>query len=139
MAPMDPALASALARATLYFHFLVVVFNISALILIPLGTFLDWGFIRIFWWRALHVASMALVAVQAALGQYCFLTLLQNRFQAGAEPGPDFWLDEWVTRAIYWPLPFETFVVLYVIALGLTLLFWIWARPGKPFRARDPL
>jgi hypothetical protein len=136
---MDPALASALARATLYIHFLVVVFNIAALVLIPAGRLLDWRFVRIFWWRALHVGSMLLVAVQAGLGQHCFLTLMQAAFEsaAGGSTG-GFWLDAIVTRAVFWPLPLETFVVLYLLALGLTVFFWFWVRPQSPFASRSP-
>jgi len=135
---MDPGLASALARATLYLHFLVVVFNIAALVIIPLGKISGWHFVRVFWWRALHVVSMVLVAVQAALGQHCFLTLMQTAFEsaAGGSAG-GFWLDEIVTRAVFWPLPVETFVVLYLLALGLTAFFWFWVTPRNPFPHRS--
>jgi hypothetical protein len=135
---MDSDLAHALARLTLYLHFAVVVFNIGALIVIPLGKIFTWRFVRVLWWRALHAFSMALVAVQAALGQYCFLTLVQSALErAGQAPSKSFWLDEWISAAVYWPLPLEVFVPLYLAALGLTILFWIWVRPTAQYCASE--
>lgn len=129
---MDPEFAMMLARLTLYLHFMVIVFNIGGLIAIAMGKIFYWAFVRVFWWRALHAFSMALVAVQAAFGQYCFLTLIENALKrtAGA-PREPFWLDEWISAAVYWPLPLAVFVPLYLFGLGLTLWFWIWVRPGR--------
>jgi len=128
---MDPAIAALFARLTLYVHFLVVAFNIGALILIPCGKILGWEFVRIFWWRALHIVSMLVVAVQPAFGQLCFLTTIEHyfRYQAGAYIPPS-GADEWVRAAIFWPLPFWAFIPLYLIALGLAVWFWIWVRPA---------
>ncbi len=127
---MNPELSMLFARLTLYLHFLVVVFNIGGLIVIALGKLLSWHFARIFWWRSLHALSMALVAVQAAFGQYCFLTLIESALErAAGTPREPFWLDEWVSAAVYWPLPLSVFVPLYLFGLGLTLWFWVWVRP----------
>jgi hypothetical protein len=129
---MDSATLELLARATLTFHFAVVVFNIGALVLIPLGKIFAWAFVRIFWWRAVHIGSMLAVAVQPALGQYCFLTTLENRlrFESGfyIPPSP---FDEWIGAAVFWPLPPAAFLPLYLIALGLTVWFWFWVRPER--------
>ena len=135
---MDPALSQMLARLTLYLHFLVVVFNIGGLTIIALGKIFAWRFARVFWWRALHAFSMALVAVQATLGQYCFLTLMQSALERAAQnPSESFWLDEWITAAVFWPLPLAVFVPLYLCGLGLTLWLWIWVRPDAEFYASD--
>ncbi len=129
---MDPDLALMLARLTLYLHFAVVVFNIGGLIFIPLGKIFAWRFVRVFWWRALHVISMALVAVQAALGQYCFLTAITSAFErASAAPREPFWIDAFISAAVYWPIPLAVFAPLYLLGLGLTIWFWIWLRPGE--------
>lgn len=128
---MDAALASALARAILYFHFLVVVFNVAGLILIPLGGALHWSFVRGFRLRALHLASLFVVAIQALLWRYCFLTLWQAALEQSAGAAPAAWLDRMVSAAIYWPLPFEAFVVLYLAALLYTLLLWRLVPPRR--------
>lgn len=135
---MDPELSILLARLTLYLHFLVVVFNVGGLIVIALGKLLSWAFVCVLWWRALHAFSMGLVALQAAFGQHCFLTLIENAFErAASTPRESFWLDEWVTAAVYWPLPLSLFIPLYLLGLALTLWFWIWVRPGAETCAND--
>ncbi len=135
---MDSDIALMLARLTLYLHFLVVMFNIGGLIIIPLGKIFAWNFVQIFWWRALHGFSMALVAIQAALGQYCFLTFIQSAFErastASREP---FWFDEFISAAVFWPIPLEVFLPLYLLGLGLTIWFWIWVRPGTRLYASE--
>ena len=74
---MSPSFYAALAELVLGFHLGVVLFNVFGLVVIPLGAWRGWGFVRVFWWRALHVAILALVAVQAVLGDVCFLTTWQ--------------------------------------------------------------
>jgi hypothetical protein len=127
---MDQATAELLARATLYLHFGVIVFNIGALILIPLGKIFGWPFVHVFWWRAAHIASMVVVAIQPALGQYCFLTTIENylRYESGFYLPPSA-SDEWIRAAVFWPLPPYAFLPLYLLAAGLTVWFWIWVRP----------
>src|ERR1051326_3834 len=64
----------ALADFVLLLHFAVVLFNVFGIVAIPLGGWLGWRFVRVFWWRALHLATLAVVALQAAAGRLCFLT-----------------------------------------------------------------
>jgi hypothetical protein len=68
------ALYVALADLVLLLHFAVVLFNVFGVIVIPLGAWRGWRFVRGFWWRALHLATLAVVALQAAAGSLCFLT-----------------------------------------------------------------
>jgi hypothetical protein len=75
--PMTPNLLAALALAVLAVHVAVIAFNVFGLIAIPLGSLLDWGFVRVFWWRALHLALLAVLVLQALFGRPCFLTLWQ--------------------------------------------------------------
>lgn len=135
---MNPDLSMMLARLTLYIHFLVVAFNVGGLVVVALGKVLSWTFVRIFWWRALHAFSMALVALQAAFGRHCFLTLIESAFERTADsPRELFWLDEWISFAVYWPLPLSVFVPLYLFGLAVTFWFWIWVRPGVETCAND--
>jgi hypothetical protein len=127
------ASASALAAAVLALHAAVIAFNLFGLVAIPLGARLGWAFVRVFWWRALHLGSMATVAVQAAAGRACFLTIWQDGLegQAGGEP----LVARLVNRLIYWPLPLWVFAAAYGLALAYVLLLW---RLVPPRRARSP-
>jgi hypothetical protein len=74
---MTADLLAALALVVLAVHVAVIAFNVFGLIAIPLGGLLDWRFVRVFWWRALHLALPAVPALQALFGRTCFLTLWQ--------------------------------------------------------------
>jgi len=117
---MRPALAGEL---TLAVHLLVIAFNVVGLAAIPLGAWRGWAWIRVRWWRALHLASWALVAVQAALGRACILTIWQDRLE-GAGPRPPL-IERWVNSVIYWPLPIWVFGASYLALFAAVLGFWV--------------
>lgn len=73
---MSPAPFRTAALAVLYFHFAVVVFNLFWLVIVPIGAWQEWPFVRNYWWRAVHLLALVLVAIQAALGRLCFLTTI---------------------------------------------------------------
>ena len=47
-------------------HLAVIAFNLFGLVAIPLGAWRGWAFVRVRWWRALHLASLAVVALHVA-------------------------------------------------------------------------
>ena len=120
------------AWATLYIHALIVLFNVFWLIVIPVGAWLGWAFVRNFWWRAAHLASLAVVAAQVAAGRLCFLTIIQNSLlNRAGNPEPPSWFNRLIMSLIYWPLPDWVFLPLYVLGFVSTLLFWIVFPPVK--------
>jgi hypothetical protein len=132
---MTPELLRAAAAAVLYLHFAVVVFNVFWIVAIPLGAWRGWTFIRSFWWRSAHLIVLAVVALQAAVGALCLLTIWQGSLlrAAGSAAGEPSLLETIVTRLIFWPLPLWAFVVLYVMAVVYALAMW-WLVP--PHRRR---
>ncbi len=126
-----------LAGLVLCVHLAVILFNLFGLIAVPLGAWRGWPFVRVFWWRALHLAALAVVALQALLGRACFLTLWQDSFvQNAGEAGSGVPLiQRWVSRAIFWPLPVWFFAVLYVAVWIYAIMLWRLVPPrrfGKP-------
>jgi hypothetical protein len=120
------------ANAVLAVHLVVINFNLFGLFAIPLGGWLGWRFVRVAWWRWLHLASMGVVAVQAVAGRACFLTILQDNL-AGAGAGQPPLIVRVVNRLVYWPVPLWVFAVIYVALLGYVIaLFWLVpVRSGK--------
>ena len=135
---MNPAFYSALAEAVLAVHLGVVLFNGFGLVVIPLGAWRRWAFIRVFWWRALHVAILALVAVQAVLDQVCFLTTWQAQLlrRAGESAAEAPLIARIVNRLLFWPLPLWVFALLYVAVGAAVLLLWWLVPPRWPGSAR---
>jgi hypothetical protein len=116
-----------LADAVLALHLLVIGFNVFGLLAIPLGAWRRWRFVRIAWWRWLHVAALAVVAVQALAGRACFLTLWQAALLANGGRTPPL-IMRWVDRVIFWPLPLWAFAALYV-AVWIYVLVLLWVVP----------
>lgn len=126
---MNTASASALGQAILAAHLVVIIFNVAGLVAIPVGAKLGWRWVRIRWWRSLHIASWALVAVQAAFGRACFLTLWQDEL-AGTGPEPPLVMRV-VNSLIYWPLPMWVFTAVYLALFALAIGLWWWV-PTRP-------
>ncbi len=118
------------ADAVLAAHLAIILFNVLGLVAVPLGAACGWRFVRIRWWRILHLALLAAVAGQALVGRACVLTLWQAALTGPpAERTP--LIMRWVGRLIYWRLPVWSFAVLYVVVLGyaLALLRLVPPRP----------
>ena len=127
---MTHATAVALGQATLAVHLLVIAFNVLGLAAIPLGAAKGWRWVRVRWWRALHLASWAIVALQALLGRACFLTLWQDRL-TGAGAGEPPLIMGWVNSVIYWPLPIWVFAAVYIVLFAAVLALWKAVPPER--------
>jgi Protein of Unknown function (DUF2784) len=114
-----------LAAAVLAAHLVIVLFNVFGLVAVPIGAVRGWRFVRIRWWRLLHILLLAAVAGQAFFGRACILTLWQAALAGGAAERTPL-IMRWVDRLIYWPLPLWVFAVLYAVVFGYALaLFWL--------------
>lgn len=117
------------ATLILALHFAIIVFNIAGCVLIPLGAWRRWRWVRAFWWRLAHLASLAVVALQALLGRACFLTIWQADLAGRAQVQP--MIARWVNHLIYWPLPLWVFALAYVVVFIYVLALWAWVRPRR--------
>jgi hypothetical protein len=128
---VDPQLLAALAALVLALHVGIILFNLFGLVVIPLGAWRGWRFVRIFWWRALHLAILGIVALQAVLQRACFLTLWQSDLlaRAGETASREPLIERWIERLIFWPLPRWFFVLLYVAVCVYALALWRLVPP----------
>ena len=119
---MNPALG----QLVLAIHLGVIAFNVFGLVAIPLGAARGWRWVRIRWWRVLHLASLAAVAAQATLGRACFLTDWQDGLTGGGVEDP--LIMRFVNGLIYWPLPMWVFTAAYVAVFAYVVALW-WIVP----------
>ncbi len=127
-----PQLDAVLVASVLALHVSIIVFNIAGLVLIPLGAWRAWAWVREPWWRSAHLLALAVVALQAVLGRACFLTLWQDDLQHATVRTP--LIQHWVNRLIYWPLPMAFFSTVYVLVfLYVVVLWWKWP-PRRAWR-----
>ena len=124
--------AAILAEATLGAHVGVILFNVFGLIVVPIGAARHWRFVRIAWWRVLHVVLLAAVAAQALASRACILTLWQ-RDLAGSTATQAPLIMSWVERLIYWKLPIWIFAALYTVVFvyAVALLWLVPLRRGR--------
>jgi hypothetical protein len=117
-----------LAGAILTLHLLIITFNVLGLIIIPLGALAHWRLVRIPWLRLLHLALLAIVALQAVAGRACILTIWQNELTGQGTGAPPLIMG-WVNRLIYWNQPFRVFMVLYVAVFAYVVALWFMVPP----------
>ena len=113
-----------LADFLLVLHFSIVAFIAGGLVLVWIGAWRGWRWIRNPVFRYLHIAAIAFVALEAVLGYVCPLTLWEDLLRGGMRP--ESFVGRWVRRALYYDAPAWMFTVLYVgwaIATALTLFF----------------
>ena len=122
---MNPVLGQLILAA----HLVVIAFNVAGLLVIPAGAVLGWRWVRIRWWRLLHLASLAVVAAQAALGRACFLTDWQDGLTGGGVHDP--LIMRWVNSVIYWPLPMWAFTAGYLAVFGYVIALWVFVPPRR--------
>ncbi len=129
-----------LAEVVLTFHLGIILFNIFGFVVIPLGAWRGWRFVRGFRWRILHILLMLAVALQALAGRACILTLWQDAL-AGLGPAHTPLVVRWVDAVIFWPLPLWVIGLAYVV-LFLYVLALLWlvppAWPGRRSRKSGP-
>jgi hypothetical protein len=118
-----------LAALVLAIHALIIGFNLFGLVAVPLGAWRGWNWVHARTWRLIHLASLAIVALQAALGRACFLTIWQAELE-GAQGAPGPLIVRLVNSLVYWPLPLWVFTLAYfaVLVYALALLWMVPLR-----------
>jgi hypothetical protein len=121
-----------LADAILVLHFGVVVFVVLGLPLVIIGNRLGWTWVNRFGWRLAHLLAIAFVALQAWLGQYCPLTILESwlRQQAGQSAYSSSFIEHWLQRLLYYEAPLWVFALVYS-AFGLAVVWAWWRYPPR--------
>jgi len=121
-----------LAQTILVIHLAVITFNIFGLVVIPIGAWRGWPWVRILWWRALHLGALFVVAIQAVLGRACFLTIWQSQLQqaAGEQGYRQPFIQTWIDHLLFWNLPILFFSTIYVLVWIYVLFLW-WRVPPR--------
>lgn len=117
------------ALAILLVHLAIIAFNVVGCLVIPIGAWRRWRFVREFWWRLAHLLTLAVVAGQALAGRACFLTRWQGELAGATHVQP--LIARWIDRLVYWPLPLWVFAVAYVAVFVYVLALWVWVRPRR--------
>ena len=118
-----------LADLVLLLHFSIAAFIVLGLILVWVGALAGWAWIRNPWFRYLHLAAIAFVAVEALLGATCPLTIWEDLLRGGATP--ESFIGRWVKRLLYYHAPEWVFTALYAAWAAATLLTMKFLPPRR--------
>lgn len=125
------------ADAVLIIHFAFVAFVVVGLLLIGLGYYRRWSFVRNFWFRLAHLLAMGSVAAESLLGIVCPLTVWETRLRLLAGGGQRYegsFIQHWIHRIMFYEVSETTFTIIYALFF-LAVLASLWfVRPRWPGR-----
>ena len=113
----------------IFFHFVIVIFITSLLVLIPLGYKLNWKLLQNKTVRKTHLGLMSFVTFEAIIGMTCPLTMVEN-YLSGMSHNETF-ISYWLGKVIYWNFPSIFFTIIYCLCLTWIILMWRIFPPKK--------
>jgi len=127
-----------LADLILVFHFAFVLWVIVGQVLILVGLLAGWRWVRHFWFRMAHLASIGVVVVQAWCGVICPLTIWENelRHAAGEAEYPGAFVAYWVSEALFHEAEPWVFTLGYTIFAATVLAAFIFGPPRRKTKPR---
>ena len=131
---MNPSTAyRLLADSILFVHTLFVGFVVMGLVLIVAGGLRGWQWVRNPWFRLAHLLAIAIVVLQAWLGLWCPLTLIEMRLRqmAGEAVYSGSFIAHWLDVLLYYEAPAWVFTLCYTLFGALVVAAWIWVRPSR--------
>jgi polyferredoxin len=118
-----------LADFVLVLHFCIAGFIVLGLILVWIGALAGWAWVRNPWFRYLHLAAIAFVALEALAGMMCPLTVWEDALRGGGRP--DSFIGRWVARLLYYRAPEWVFTAAYCAWTAASLLTLRFVPPRR--------
>ncbi len=128
---MNASLYLLLANAVLISHVGIVLFIVLGQLLVAIGVFKQWRWIRNLPFRALHLAAIVYVAMQTWFGLVCPLTTLEQwlRVQGGQGSYEGDFIGYWLGKLLFYQAEPWVFMVIYTGFALLVAAGWWWAPP----------
>ena len=121
------------ADALLFLHLLFVAFVIFGLLLIFIGWWRRWRWVRGVWFRVLHLGAIGFVVLQSWLGAICPLTTWEMalRARAGDAVYQGAFIAHWMQALLYYQAPTWVFTLVYTAFGLLVCASWWWVPPRR--------
>jgi hypothetical protein len=136
---MEPGTYYLLAADLLLFgHLLFVLFVVIGLLMIFVGKFLTWDWVRNTAFRVGHLAAIGIVVVQSWLGVICPLTTWEMalRERAGDAVYSGSFISHWLESILYFQAPTWVFTVCYTVFGAVVAASWYWVPPRRFTRSQ---
>ena len=128
---------SVLADLVLLVHFGFVAFVVLGFVLIWVGYFCRWPFVRDLRFRIAHLAAMGVVLAESLAGFICPLTTWEHRLRIRAGEGAGYsgsFIRHWFGRILFQDWSEQTFTLIYIAFFLFVALTFLVVKP----RRRDP-
>jgi hypothetical protein len=125
-----------LADLVVVLHAAYVAFVILGLAAVWVGILLRWDWVRNFWFRAVHLAAILFVCLEAIAGIVCPLTTLESylRERSGEVRYSGDFIGYWAHELLFVDAPQWVLTICY-IAFGLVVAAtFVFAPPRWPWR-----
>jgi hypothetical protein len=112
-----------LADVVIVIHFLYALTIIGGLVIVYVGKFLKWGFVKNATFRLIHLIMIMIVAFESIFHIECPLTYIEYKLLSLAKihhQNTPF-IAGFINKILFWNLPNEFFDILY-IGLALVIL-----------------
>ena len=129
-----------LADILLLVHAMFVAFVVLGQVLILVGLWRGWRWVRGFTFRTLHLAAIGFVVAESWLGIDCPLTGWEDQLReaAGQATYQGDFIAYWIGQVLYYDVPRWVFTVAYTTFGLLVVASFILAPPRLPPRRRNP-
>ena len=125
---------SLLADILLLIHFAFVAFVVLGFVVIWIGHFCRWPFVRNLRFRIAHLAAIGFVLAESLGGIVCPLTTWENQLRTSAGQDAAYsgsFIQHWFGRILFHDWSEQTFTVIYAaFFLFVVLTFWV-VRPKR--------
>tara|TARA_B100001057_G_scaffold338265_1_gene339040 strand:+ start:316 stop:678 length:363 start_codon:yes stop_codon:yes gene_type:complete len=111
-----------MADVIMFIHFGLASFISAGFFIIPLGYKIGWNWIKKRNLRLLHLFLIGFITGETILGLTCPLTVLENMVR-DVDYSTSF-MTYWVAQILYWDLPSQVFVILYLLCFGWVFILW---------------
>jgi hypothetical protein len=130
---MTVTTAAVFADLVLFLHVLYASFVLGGFLMLPLGLWRRWGWVKARVFRLPHLVCTAMVAVEALLGLTCPLTWFEHALLvASGAPGYE---RSFVGHFLYWLLyydaPAALFIAAYTALAVAVFALYRYAPPHK--------
>ena len=124
---------SLLADLILALHVAFVGFVVIGLVLIWIGHFAGWEWVRNLRFRIAHLAAITIVVAQAWVGMICPLTSLEQslRIKGGVGSYSGSFITYWLRQLIFFDAEPIVFTLGYTLFAGLVVGSWWISRPRR--------
>ncbi len=127
------------ADLVLIAHFAYVAFVVLGLLVIWVGYFRRWDFVRTCWFRGAHLLTITVVAAEALFGVVCPLTVWENKLRllaGGGERYQGSFVEHWLHRVMFFHAEGWIFTVAYVVFfIAVAASLWV-VKPKWPARQK---